>query len=63
MKIQMGAISVALVVLAMTIPAVRSTVFAAVPTIEQNDNCGKIVCGESNGQGRKSSPDIKFNPN
>ncbi len=59
MKIQLAAITSALAILAMTIPSVRSTVFAAVPSIEKNDECGNIVCSDEHPRSGEA-PDMKL---
>ena len=65
MKLQVSAIVVALLAVAFTVPGFRSSVFAALPDIDDggNQNCGKIVCSQERASSSKDAPEMKFRPN
>jgi hypothetical protein len=60
MRLQVTAVVLVLVVCALSVPSVRSTVWDAVPGFESND-CRKVACADEGGSRSTNAPEMKLN--
>ena len=60
MKFELACAAVALVVMLLSIPEVRGAASDLLPRVEDNDDCGKIVCSTEEPSRQSNAPDMRL---